>query len=479
MVINEFMSWSGCSITSEFIELVNFGPGPMNIGCYIVTNGTYSATIPPNTILQPGQYFLLSGKDSLAAGCGNTDSLVHVNLNWTTCNCTNMPIPTMVNGFLKDGGSANEKIVLLDPNLNVTDAVSRSSPVSTSTPISTSIVSGGCTSKTFDLTTMGISYETINNSTGINNSFARKVDGDCGWVKTTAISAQAPNKTGSTSSASYSFSTLSASQCNGTKGSISIEVTAPNVSSLFPMNYTLGYDADSNSLFNGTDIYTYGVDSSASAIDINNLKYGRYRITVASTQGCNLKTYDFYIFNCYGILLPLKLLYFQYSGIKDNRHIFKYRLNESNNLKSLVLEASNGGFYNTVTTVNNVNTSNETTISAPISGSRNFRLRLIDNSGVASYSQAIKVDAQTANQMRYWLNPLDNKLFIQINLKTKDKLSCTVFNANGVAVKEARQALNAGNNNIIIATSDLSTGVYFVRITGATLLQPGFFRFVK
>ncbi|MBO9684225.1 MAG: lamin tail domain-containing protein, partial [Flavisolibacter sp.] len=107
VLINEFMPWAKCNTTSEFIELMNFGPGPMDIGCYIVTNGTYSVTIPPNTILQKGQYFILSGEDVLAKGCGNEDSLVRVNLNWTNCNCTNVPIPTTGDGFLKDGGNGN------------------------------------------------------------------------------------------------------------------------------------------------------------------------------------------------------------------------------------------------------------------------------------------------------------------------------------------------------------------------------------
>ena len=58
VVINEYMSWpsNGCGVTSEFIELLNYGPGPMNIGCYIITEGDYSITIPANTILQPGAF---------------------------------------------------------------------------------------------------------------------------------------------------------------------------------------------------------------------------------------------------------------------------------------------------------------------------------------------------------------------------------------------------------------------------------------
>lgn len=306
VVVNEFMAWPRCGTTSEFIELLNFGPGPMNIGCYIVTNGTYAVTIPPNTILQPRQYFLISGVDVLVRNCGNMDSSVRVNLNWNTCNCADRPVPITGDGFMKDGGGANEKIILLDPNLKVVDAVSRNATPSTSIPITTSTISGNCTAKTFDLDTMAISYETIGISTGINNSYSRRVDGDCGWMKTPDISAGAANKTGSSSSASYSFTTVSAAECTGTAGFVSIGVSAANVTSLFPMTYILAFDSDSNGVFTETDRYIHGIDATPSAIDVHDLNYGRYRITVGSSLGCNLQSFDFFIFNCYGIILPLR-----------------------------------------------------------------------------------------------------------------------------------------------------------------------------
>lgn len=289
VVINEYMPWSGCSNNSEYIELMNFGPGPMDVGCYIVTNGQYAVTIPANTILAPGSYYVIAGQNVLSAGCGNVDSSITVDLNWATCNCTDKAVPTTGSGFMQDGGSANEKIVLLSPTLGIVDAVSRMLPASSSLLINSSSNAGTCTPTTFDLDNLPITYEAINISTGINNSYSRRVDGDCGWVKTTDISAGAPNKTGSSSSAMYSFSTLSASECNGTTGSISIAVSAADVSTLFPMTYTLAYDLDSNNVFDGADVYTQGSDSSASSIDISNLAYGRYRITVGSSSGCNLQ----------------------------------------------------------------------------------------------------------------------------------------------------------------------------------------------
>jgi hypothetical protein len=477
-VINEFMPWSGCSTTSEFIELMNFGPGPMNIGCYIVTNGTYAVTIPPNTFLQPGQYYVLSGQNTLAQGCGNTDSLIHVDLNWSTCNCANTTIPTTGDGFLTDGGSANEKIVLMDPNLNVIDAVARNTPVSSSVSITTSSLSGGCTSKTFNLGTMGIGYETIGISTGIDNSFARKVDGDCGWVKTTAISAHAANKTGSSSSATYNFNTVSASDCQANSGSVSIQVSASDVNLLFPMSYTLAFDADGSGTFTNADTYTYGTDNSAPSIDISNLAYGRYRITVGSALGCNLKNFDFFIFNCYGMVLPVKLEYFRYKGSNNNQYYFVYKMEDAANLKEIVLEGGNNGSFEPVAT-QYIFTTRETTIQSPLSSFSVYRLRMKDKFDRISYSPEVKVQNTGTTTIHYWPNPVIDKLYIEVNIAERTDATYSILNSTGNKIKEGHLNLKAGDQITSVLVNDLAKGVYHLSITGDSIRQPIQLLFIK
>jgi len=472
------MPWSGCNTTSEFIELLNFGPGPMNIGCYIVTNGTYSVTIPPNTIIQRGQYFVLSGQNILSQNCGNKDSAVHVDLNWTTCNCTNVPIPTTGDGFMQNGGNANEKIVLLDPNLNVIDAVSRNIPASSSASITTPGLSGGCSSKSFDLDTMNISYESINSSTGIDNSFARKVDGDCGWLKTTVISADAPNKTGSTATATYDFTTVSTTQCGNTSGSISIQVNASDVNSLFPMNYTLGYDVDGSGVFDINDQYIYGVDSSAPSIDIDNLAYGRYRITVASSSSCNLKSYDFYVFNCYTVVLPLRLLYFTYAGNQNGRHVFQFKVDNATTLNNVILEGRRNGNFEPVSYLYGPFDKNEITIAANVSTFNTYRLRLTNQAGVVSYSQEIKTPLSFGSAS-FWPNPVKDKIFIKINALHEGKVSYTISNLNGSTVDAADVKVNRGEQIISIAPANIINGVYYFKMSGSSLEKPVTFCFVK
>jgi hypothetical protein len=476
------MPWSGCNTTSEFIEIMNFGPGPMNIGCYIITNGQYAVTIPANTILQPGQYYVLAGRDTLAKDCGNRDSAIKVNLNWTTCNCANTTIPTTGDGFMQDGGSANEKVIILDPNLNIVDAVSRQATPSSSISISTSGLSGACTSKTFDLDLMPISYETIGESTGIDNSFSRKVDGDCGWVKTPQISAHARNKTNNTSSATYTFNAVSTNNCNDTTGSISITVSATSgsVASYFPMNFIVARDADSNLIYNASDVYTYGVDSVSPNIDINGLVYGRHRITVASTLGCNLKSFDFFIFNCYTLLLPLQLISFKYNGIKEGQYSFEGRVTGADNLKKIVLEGSNNDYYQSLTTITTAGENGLFTISTPLPSFKYFRLRLIDKKDAVSYSQVISVNNQNQfSANRLWPNPTADKVSIEIYSQVAEQVSANFYNLNSQAVKKENILLQKGFNSFAFSINKLPSGIYQLSIPQGTQRPPISFRFVK
>ncbi len=58
LLLNEYLPWTTntCTVNGEFIELYNFGPGPVNIGCYILTEGDFSITSVGLTVLR---YLLL------------------------------------------------------------------------------------------------------------------------------------------------------------------------------------------------------------------------------------------------------------------------------------------------------------------------------------------------------------------------------------------------------------------------------------
>jgi len=485
VVINEFMPWTSNTCggtTAEFVELLNFGPGPMNIGCYILTDGDYSITIPPNTIIQPGSFYVISGQSVIAAPCANIDSTITANLNWNTCNCTSAPIPATGDGFLTDGGMASEQVVLLSPTLAIVDAVVRTLPAEPSSLITTSTLGGQCTAKTFDLDLMLISYETIGQSAGRGNSFARKLDGDCGWVKDPQQSANATNNTpGVTSDVSYSFAVTKATDCGLTLGSINIIVSAANLLSLFPMSYTLAYDANHNNQFDLTDTYTNGSVISPNAIPLSNLAVGSYRITVGTVDGCNLKTFPFTIFNC-GSVLPVSLVSF--SATKNNQQAdCRWVIENTDNLDRVIVEKSRDQFNFTTQQVIPF-TQQATRWESGYSYTENdpgfsyVRLEIVSKDGTRSFSSIQSLSADNQPRTLVGPNPVYDQLYVQENGNGPGITYYSIYNAsNQLLVRGER---NYSNTPFFIPVQHLQAGCYRLVLQHRDDKEPVFsFPFIK
>ncbi len=466
VVINEYMPWTlnGCGTISEFIELLNFGPGPVNIGCYILTDGDYSITIPPNTILQPGHFYVISGVDSIAYPCANIDSAIHTQLNWNTCNCTSEAIPTTGDGFLTDGGSANEQVVLLDPGLNVIDAVARSLPVESSSLIETSDMGGNCTIQTFDLDNMSITYETIGESAGRGNSFARRLDGDCGWVKDPQQSGNATNNTpGDQSDVSYNFTYINSLACPD-DGSVAVTVQANGYDDIFPMNYILAYDADSNAVFDLNDSYTYGTEINPNTITLTNLVPGTYRLTVSSAKGCFLQTFPFTILDCL-IALPVRLQYFLAEAISQQGSVkCSWKLLHADDVTFLEIESSRNGFnYTSTSRVQKppgITTEwvSDLIITALTDLDQFFRLKIQLAGGQYYYSPVQRLSA-SGKRYLVWPNPVTNELNITCKQGERSKLIYQLFSADG-QLRLSGQWANPAGSTLTIPISGLTAGVY-------------------
>jgi hypothetical protein len=482
VVINEYMPWTlnGCGATAEFVELMNFGPGPINIGCYILTDGDYSVTIPPNTILQPGDYYVLAGQDVIDFPCANIDSTIHADLNWNSCGCTSAPIPTTGDGFFTDGGFASEQVVLLDPNLKVVDAVVRNLPAESNSVITTSNI-GGCGSKTFTLDTMNINYEILGMSTGRGNSFARKLDGDCGWVKDPQQSGNATNNTpGETSDVSYSLNIVKSMDCDNTHGSIDIFINVGAYTEpVFPMKYIIAFDADDNGIFDFSDTYTYGADSTPPSVSITGLPLGRYRITVESVNGCFLSTFNVSILQC-GPLLSTQLAYFRLLSNQQNNLTFEWLMGDASQLRSAYLEKSvDGNSYITAASLTSLNFSGSRVFTQTITNDNRYafyRLRLVDKNGKVSYSSIIKNNFKDALFRNTGSNPVISKLQLLLQSSSNENLSYSIYDMKGKKVLEGRFQVQTGSNPLEIPVQNLLPGIYQLLVNRP---EPLSFRFVK
>lgn len=481
VVINEYMPWTGnaCQPTSEFIELLNFGPGPVNIGCYVLTEGDYAITIPPNTILQPGQFYVLAGQSTLAAGCANIDSATRVQLNWNNCSqCTSAPIPTTGDGLFTDGGSASEQLVLLDPDLRVVDAVVRD--ISLREPSATLTIGGPCGTRSFNLDQMNIRYEMIGESAGRANSFAREVDGDCRWVKDSRQSAGATNNTaGETNALNYDLTYVRSRDCDPLlRGSVYISVSGAAAATAFPLTYTLVQDVDSNGVFNQFDHYTTGIDSTPPYLELDRLAQGSYRISVGSALGCNLRTIDFYLLPCTATL-PLQILSFRHlpgNGV----HQFMALLADARLLQTAWLEGSMDGVA--FTTISNFQPreplydSQPLVLQAPGPAQAFYRLRLRTLDGQQLFSPHLSLHtAVWFDTPRLWPNPASSQVQVSIPAKSATVVNYRVVNSTGQEVLRGR--LQPGT--AVIDVQQLPKGVYHVELADVKAKQPIPLRFVK
>jgi hypothetical protein len=467
VVINEFMPWTSNTCggpTAEFVELLNFGPGPVNIGCYILTEGDFAITIPANTILQPGEFFVISGQDVIPGPCANIDSTIQADLNWNLCGCANGAIPTTGDGLFTDGGMASEQVVLLDPSLNVVDAVVRTFPVEPSSLITTNTL-GSCGSRSFDLDLMTINYETIGESAGRGNSFARKLDGDCGWVKDPQQSANATNNTPSdVSDVDYDFAVSNTMSC-GNNGSIEVAVNTSNPGAFFPVTYTLAYDTDQDHIFEMTDSYTQGVDNSPNVVNVGGLAAGDYRITVASALGCNLHTFPFAIVAC-GPLLPVNLVSFT-ASYSNNRVMTRWTIEDVEFLNKIVIEKSRDGSSFVV----------QDSMVPPASGSWNYgygyddngefrfvRIRLIQHSGAEIYSPIVNLGPGEATALKAWPNPATDQLSVQMSFDRAGMMSYSIRTLGNQPVISGQKLVYEGTNLMSVPVRSLPSGAYYLII---------------
>ncbi|ANE52580.1 hypothetical protein SY85_20945 [Flavisolibacter tropicus] len=468
---------------------MNFGPGPMNIGCYIVTNGIYSVTIPPNTVIQPGEYYVIAGSNTLLKDCGNVDSAVQVQLNWNTCNCTNIPIPTSGPGFFEDGGGGNEKIVLFKPNLEIVDAVSRWNPVSLSNNITTSSIGGQCASYTFDLDNMSIPYEIMGMSTGQGNSYARTIDGDCLWVKDPPQSAHATNnRAGDVSAINYALNITGAQDC-GSGGSLSVQVNivdtkvVTDYSVLFPMNYSIAFDANNDGIFDLTnDQYSYGEDNTPPSIDITGLPMGRYRFVVGSKMGCFLATFNVNVLFCGGVL-NTQILNFDLVKQTNSYYTFRWMLAETGLAKTMIVEKSADGRHFTNAAVVPLSFSNTSSywqnfLKEP--GINFYRLRVVSKNGTEIYSPVVNTGTVSLTESAIGPNPATDILKIKLTGTHTETVHYKLYNALSEQVGSGQYLIHSGTNVKQLTVSHLPSGLYqLVILKKNSTEQPISFRFVK
>ena len=474
VLLNEYLPWPNneCGATAEFVELYNMGPGPVDIGCYVLTDGDFSVTIPEGTIMEPGTFYVISGQWFIPAPCANIGRNIVADLNWNDCGCSSDVIPASAPGFFTDGGFASEQIALLDPAGKVVDAIVRTFPTEPSSTITTA-ATPGCSPFTFNLDNMGVEYENIGESAGRGNSIARKLDGDCGWVKDTQQSGGATNNTPGARS-SFTLSMYITEDIFCMYGMARFVVDQNPASAWFPVDYILGYDSDRDGHFTLNDTYTNGIDYDAPELIIENLPFGLYAINIGPRQGCSYQNFVFAVGPCTTLQSGIRSFSIhQLDGLRILAEI-----TGGDNLKNVFLEGSvNGKDFTKITDLSFNYTAGVQEVSwkGPANDMQYFRLVIVNKDHKAMYSPVRKLNNnQTGSKLQLAGNPVFDQFRLYATSIRPETLELHVYNGAGQQVLSRKYQLNPGTNLVELPASQLPAGAYVLRASLGNLSQQRF-----
>ena len=201
VVINEIMingpGACDCSCTlnnEEWTELYNSCSTPANIGCFVLTDGEFTITIPSGTILAPYDYYVI----------GSPNSGGPVDLDISTCNCSG---GTSVGCY----SNSNEQAILVNSSGTIQDAIYWGVGAFPKNVISTNV--GICLPVNLNFPNVSGVYEQLFSAGANGCTMARDCDAKPTWVQrcTTGITMNTSN-----GSVIPKFSASDSTVCPGT-----------------------------------------------------------------------------------------------------------------------------------------------------------------------------------------------------------------------------------------------------------------------
>ncbi|MFM2388081.1 MAG: hypothetical protein RL660_2838, partial [Bacteroidota bacterium] len=100
-----------------------------------------------------------------------------------------------------------------------------------------------------------------------------------------------------------------------------------------------------------------------------------------------------------------------------------------------------------------------------VAGYNYYKLKSVDKSGKAQYSNTIKLHHQAIDAaVSVVPNPFTNNINVVVDATADDNVSISIHDASGRIVYTSKAAVKAGKNELSITTSDWASGIYFVNV---------------
>ncbi len=175
-------------------------------------------------------------------------------------------------------------------------------------------------------------------------------------------------------------------------------------------------------------------------------------------------------------LLPLSLTQFVGTLLKDKTCLVWTTTNEQKTKVFEVETSTDGKVFSTLSSVlanGGINSfaRYQFVDEAPKDGINYYRLKIVDNNGIYTYSKTISINKALSTKSieltAVYPNAFSNQLTVNCNAAKSEKIEMQIVSSNGIVLKSIKVAVQKGKNSLQLNNLEaLASGVYFLKLIG-------------
>ncbi len=195
-------------------------------------------------------------------------------------------------------------------------------------------------------------------------------------------------------------------------------------------------------------------------------------------QGENITSFSSFYIGSDVIVLPVHLVYFT-GVLENNTTLLKWETTNETNASKYIVERSIDGYnflrIGSVDAKGNMLSATDYAyrdydVMKQSSSVIYYRLRMMDKDGAFKYSDAVKILLPYATgRVNLFPNPATEEVNVTINAPANGLAHWKLLDNSGRVMMQSTEQLRKGNNGFTINIGQLSTGVYYLQVSGSDI----------
>lgn len=211
-------------------------------------------------------------------------------------------------------------------------------------------------------------------------------------------------------------------------------------------------------------------------LNANDLTESENTLTVTVTDKTSLtRDEEEHLFHVYAVdwtitrqTLPLPTVVFRAKDVEQGT-LLKWSVKQEEMLDYFILERSDDGIlFQSLATIPVINKRKHSTYEQldphPLYGATYYRLAQYDKNGAVEYSPIITLNAIQEFKYSIFPNPVDDQLFVELNLKKDSPITMVISDLSGKVILQKTTLLTAGSQIATLNVGHLAKGAYLLKM---------------